>query len=371
MQDWNAGQPLPFSLQRAHKLHDLLFGEVAEQIKGKELLIVASGALTRLPFQVLVADREEQSETVSREVFAAASWLGRQQAVTVLPSVSSLNALRALTPRSRARRPFIGFGNPLLVGQEGNNRSAWNKQSCVGRAPDSILQAYAKSMISGVTSLFRGGRANVDHIRSQEPLPETADELCEVARSVGVRHPNSSVFLGAKATEASIKNLSRNGSLAKYKILHFATHGLLAAETAMLAKGELQPALILTPPDKATELDDGLLTTSEVTALRLDADWVILSACNTAGGQRDDAEALSGLARAFFYAGARALLVSHWYVYSKATVDLIKRTIREMTSNVRLNRAQALRRAMRHMIESDSEAWHPSKWAPFVVVGQN
>jgi CHAT domain-containing protein len=155
----------------------------------------------------------------------------------------------------------------------------------------------------------------VEELRRQHPLPETADELCAIARDF--RAPESDIYLGARATERTIKGLSASGSLKAHRIVHFATHGLLAGETASLAKALAEPALLLTPPDTASEEDDGLLTASEVAQLDLNADWVILSACNTAGASDTlGAEALSGLARAFFYAGARALLVSHWYVDS-------------------------------------------------------
>ena len=87
-----------------------------------------------------------------------------------------------------------------------------------------------------------------------------------------------------------------------------ATHGLLANESQDVAQAAAEPALLLTPPQRASEEDDGLLTASEVAQLKLDADWVIMSACNTAAGDKLDTEALSGLARAFFYAGSRALL---------------------------------------------------------------
>ena len=79
-------------------------------------------------------------------------------------------------------------------------------------------------------------------------------------------------------------------------------------------KGLGEPALVLTIPKEATPLDDGLLTANEIAQLKLNADWVVLSACNTAAGDKPGAEALSGLARTFFYAGTRALLVSHWAV---------------------------------------------------------
>jgi CHAT domain-containing protein len=129
--------------------------------------------------------------------------------------------------------------------------------------------------------------------------------------------------------------------------------------------------LLLTPPERGTVADDGYLSASEIAALKLDADWVILSACNTAAGEAKDAEALSGLARAFFYAGARALLVSHWYVESGATVALITGAFAELKANPKLGRAEALRRSMLALIDGASDAQaHPAAWAPFVVVGE-
>ena len=133
----------------------------------------------------------------------------------------------------------------------------------------------------------------------------------------------------------------------------------------------VEPGLILTPPTAASELDDGYLSSSEIAALRLDADWVILSACNTAAGNAADAEALSGLARAFFYAQARALLVSHWAVASDAAVKLVTTAMQELERNRTIGRAEALRRAMQKLIETGSARdAHPSVWAPFVVVGE-
>jgi CHAT domain-containing protein len=95
---------------------------------------------------------------------------------------------------------------------------------------------------------------------------------------------------------------------------HFATHGLLAGESEAILKAKAEPGLILTPPKDGTppselEEDDGLLTASEVAQLELDADWIVLSACNTAAGDKGDAEALSGLARAFGACAASVALV--------------------------------------------------------------
>jgi CHAT domain-containing protein len=230
------------------------------------------------------------------------------------------------------------------------------------------------------SALAGGAVANLDHLRVQAPLPETADEVCDVARAIGGSVED--MRIGARATETEVKRLSSSGDLAKYRILHFATHGTLAGQL----QGTSEPGLILTPPKSATAEDDGYLSGSEIAALKLDADWVILSACNTAGpagggqgesaGEGEAAEALSGLARVFFYAGARALLVSHWEVDSDAAVKLVTGAMREMTNDTSIGRAEAFRRAMLAAMADTTRppnwvpVWHPSVWAPFVVVGE-
>jgi CHAT domain-containing protein len=180
------------------------------------------------------------------------------------------------------------------------------------------------------------------------------------------------VLLGGFATETRLKELSESGQLADFAIIHFATHGLLTGELL----GAAQPGLILTPPTTddpgALENDDGYFSAAEIATLFLDADWVVLSACNTAGPSGETSEALSGLARAFFYAGTRALLVSHWAVESKAAVKLATRAFAEMAARPSVGRAEALRFAMRELIENgDLADAHPARWAPFVVVGES
>jgi CHAT domain-containing protein len=157
-------------------------------------------------------------------------------------------------------------------------------------------------------------------------------------------------------------------SLCDYRIIYFATHGLVAGDI----KGLGEPSLALTLPQQPTEKDDGLLTASEIAALSLNADWVVLSACNTIAGDKPGAEALSGLARAFFYAGARALLVSHWAVDSSAATRLTTATFDIVKSNPKLGRAEGLRRAMLAYMNdaADPRRAYPAFWAPFVVVGE-
>jgi CHAT domain-containing protein/tetratricopeptide (TPR) repeat protein len=352
-----APKVLPFSHDRAHKLYSALFGKVQDLIKGKELLIVASGPLAQLPFHVLVARAPTSDD------HRTVHWLARDHAVTVLPAASSLKALRRVGKPSAAPRPMLGIGNPLLDGPDATyaNRAklAKEKQLCPGSHSQNIAASIGRR--GGLT----GVRTNVADIRSQVPLPETADELCAVAQTLKAR--SDEIRLGARATEREIKRLHSNGELAKYRMLHFATHGVLSGQL----DGAKEPGLILTPPDTASDEDDGYLSASEIASLRLDADWVILSACNTAGGASANAQTLSGLARAFIYAQARALLVSHWEVDSNATVKVVTTAIGELARSAKVGRAEALRRSMLALIEKgEPHEAHPAFWAPFVVVGE-
>jgi CHAT domain-containing protein len=169
-------------------------------------------------------------------------------------------------------------------------------------------------------------------------------------------------------SEAALKKISLN----RYRVIHFATHGLLAGEYTKLSSARSEPALVMSPPDNPSEEDDGLLTASEVAGLKLDADWVVMSACNTAGGDEQGAEALSGLARAFFYAGARALMVSHWAVDSYAATMLTSRTFAELRNDKTIGRSEAFRRAMLALMSDPDRPWtaEPAVWAPFFVVGE-
>src|SRR5262245_41382128 len=141
--------------------------------------------------------------------------------------------------------------------------------------------------VRGVSEYFRGALGDVSALRHLAPLFDTADELKAIAASLGA--PAKELILGANASETRVKSLSGSGRLAEYSVVAFATHGLVAGDI----KGLAEPALALTVPDEPTEADDGLLTASEVATLKLNADWVILSACNTAAGGKPGAEALS------------------------------------------------------------------------------
>jgi CHAT domain-containing protein/tetratricopeptide (TPR) repeat protein len=359
----------PFDFAGAYELYKALFGPAETMIQGKKLILVPSGPLATIPFHVLLTEEPSPGLAERADGIAGAPWLVKRFATSVLPSVASLKALRQFAKKSHASRPFIGFGNPLLDGRKTDPldiqraKQARLRQHCP--EPAGPQQALLQTRGRRTVSTLAGGKAEISELKMQSPLPETADELCAVARSFGPA--SGDVRLGADATETEVKALNQAGRLADYRIVHFATHGALAGQV----RGSVEPGLLLTPPEQATALDDGYLTASEIASLKLDADWAVLSACNTAGAERAGAEAFSGLARAFFYAGTRALLASHWAVSSDAAVRLTTGTIEALSQDPKIGRAEALRRAMVSLIENPAPGTsHPSVWAAFVVAGE-
>ena len=369
--DHAIGKPLPFDHTRAYKLYQALFGQLKGFIKGKHhLMIVPSGPLTQLPFQALVTERPEENGDNK-----STAWFVREHAFTVLPAVSSVRALRRVARPSAATRPMIGFGNPLLDGEQNHPRfGAYFKQRAQlarekQRCPETMWRRLASlfSLRRGVAQVeTREGLADVAFVRQQMPLPDTADELCAVAHDVGA--PADDIYLGERATEREVKRLSASGELAKYRIVHFADSRRAGRTDA----GQLRAG---PSADAAPKPERGRRRLShrvrDRQRLKLDADWVILSACNTAAGGAQGAEALSGLARAFIYAQARALLVSHWEVDFAATVKLITGAMRRLAANKSMGRAEAMRQSMLALIDKGTpQEAHPAYWAPFVVVGE-
>ena len=242
------GEPLPFDLGTARELYAQLLAPFADLTRDKQLIIVPSGPLTSLPFHVLVTEARNEADSAG----LPRAWLVLAQAITVLPSVGSLQALRKLPP-SQASDPYIAFGNPLLDGVAGDGvraKLARAKQSCPQEVESPRRRvATAGRGTPGLGDIFRGG-IDLALLRAQAPLPETADELCAVAKSLGaLGREADTVWLGARATEASLKALSRAGTLARYRVLHFATHGVLAGESETILKAKAEPGTVAQPAE--------------------------------------------------------------------------------------------------------------------------
>ena len=326
----------PFPAEASYELYQKLFGSADTLIAdAKNLIVVPDGALESLPLAVLITSRPVDAGGKAVDPKSLA-WLIRRQALTTTPAASSFVSLRNLSFGRPARNPFAGFGNPDFKGTGG------------GRGIDTM-------------SLYKGSQAVAERLRGLPSLPETADELRAEAKLLGASE--SSLHLGGDASVTTVKSLD----LSNTRVIAFATHAGVAGELAAVT----EPALALTPPARPTPDDDGLLRASQVSQLKLNAEFVILSACNTAASDgTPGAEGLSGLAKAFFYAGARSLLVSHWEVQSDPTLKLTTGLIRALAADPSIGRAEALRRSMLAMIDSTGDDTHPAAWAPFVLAGE-
>jgi CHAT domain-containing protein len=262
-------------------------------------------------------------------------------AVSQVPSARAYISLRqAGRVRQTPPRPFLGLGDPLLTGSTSSG----------GTAALEALAVSCRENSPVAPALLRG----------LAPLPDTAEEVRTVAAALG--GGADSVLLGAAASESAL----RAHPLDQYRILYFATHGLLPGELHCQA----EPGLVLSPPAAAarnTE-EDGLLEAGEVATLRLNADLAVLSACNTAaaGGGHFGGGALEGLADAFFNAGARAVLASHWEVPSAATAGLMTGVFQRFGRDGGL--AEALRQSQLERI-GDPKTAHPFYWAAFTLIG--
>jgi CHAT domain-containing protein/Tfp pilus assembly protein PilF len=329
-----------FDVDLARTLYDQLLAPIAPLLEdAHHLLLVADGPLESLPFHLLVT-AEPAVPLKKIADYRKVPWLARTYATTTLPAVSSLRALRRFAGAAHAPEPFLGVGDPMLDADPGATRS-----------------------VTAAGLITASGLADTQRLRAIPALPETAGELLAMADTL--KAGRDSLVLQDRATERAVKA----AALDRYRVLAFATHGLVAGDLNNLA----EPALVLTPPEVPTKEDDGLLTASEVARLKLDADWVILSACNTAAPDgTPGAEGLSGLAKAFLYAGSRALLVSHWPVNSHAAVVLTTGAISALAADPGIGRAEALRRSMVAMLSDPAPTYfaHPLFWAPFVVVGE-
>jgi CHAT domain-containing protein len=354
-----------FDLALSHDLYKTLLEPVKATWGGaRSLIVVTNGALGLLPLGVLTTAPHELSK--DGPIFAGyrvVPWLSRSYAVTMVPSASALRTLRRLPAGSSKRQKLIAFGDPWFN----------EKQAAEATAGD-VQLAAAEVQTRGIPLKRRAG-PQTDSMDSVElgqlpRLPDTADELRSIALALEA-DPTKALYLGKDANEQLVKKIDLSG----FKIIAFATHGLVPGEL----DGLDQPALALSAPSVADVEGDGLLTMQEILSLKLDADWVVLSACNTGAGAGAGAEAASGLGRAFFYAGTRAILVTHWSVHSQSARELVTDLFRRQAADAKLSRGEALRQASMALLDGkgftddkDETVFayaHPLFWAPYSIIG--
>jgi len=360
-----------FDLDTAYILYKSFLEPVRSGWKNaKSINVVPHGSISYLPLSILLTKKTklQVDKEILFENYKRAPWLIRHHAITVTPSVSTFVILRAMSQAERTNLPFVGFGDPYFSEQQAK------------AASDQKEKIHVRTIKDHHDYDLRG--MSVERIKTDQldsaglsilpRLPETAEEILSMALAVNA-DPDRDVFTGVKANEHRIKTMD----LSRYKIIAFATHGLAPGDL----DGLLQPALALSSP-KVVGIDgDGLLTMEEIFCLQLNSDWVVLSACNTGAGKEQGAEALTGLCRAFFYAGARALLVSNWSVETTSAKKLTTRLFQYQKEDKTLSRTRALQKSILSLIDDPgikdeasgkivASYAHPIFWAPFVIVGE-
>jgi len=362
-----------FNLKLAHNLYTQLLKPVEDSWQeAKELLIVASGPLGPLPFSVLPTAQVSPTRG-QRTLFSEyrdVPWLIRKVALIRLPSASSYVSLGQVSSSVKGRKAFVGFGDPYF-------------------SPKQLADAKANKSLEPVHLYSRGVRLQVRSVRGIKEvsiddesltslqmeqlkrLPDTGEEIKSIASALGANQAQD-VFLGVDASEKRIKTMN----LSNQRVVVFATHALLPGDL----DGLDQPALAFSSPTVTGDNEDGLLTMSEIFRLKLNSDWVVLSACNTGAGGGAGAEAVSGLGRAFIYAGSRAILVSMWPVETSSARKLTTGIFHYQSEDRTLPRAKALQKSILELIDNQvfkdettgkivASYAHPFFWAPFIIVG--
>jgi len=345
----------PFPFESSSELYDMLIRPFEKQLSDVDRLVISPDVvLSSIPFSILTKDIEMQKSNINSKIekttrgigsthsvntnnLGKTEWLINDYAIATVPSVYSYIELeKENNKKAHNLESFAGIGNPILSGD------------------GSVL---TRGVMFGDYDM----RGNISRsISSLSPLPETEGELKEIASMFD----KSKILVGKDATEVNVNNMD----LSKFNVISFATHALVSNQIDDL----FEPSLVLTPIQEGNSENDGLLTASEVSELDMNADIVLLSACNTASSfGESNSQGLSGLANSFFQAGAKSLLVSYWSVISESAVDITTRMFK--SSNKGRSYAHKHRGAVLDLLREtkDLSKLHPSYWSPFSVIGVN
>ena len=329
---------------QATALSRMLLGSVASQLGNKRLAVVASGALEYIPFAALpdpMASANYQPLIAAHEVVN-------------LPSASSLAVIRSETAgRRTAEKTVAVLADPVFETNDPRVALARGKKTTgagdayAQPAPEAIAANLQRAVRTFDTSAGRAGLTRLPFSREEAEAIATLAPASQVLKATGFR---------ANRATATSEELSR------YRIVHFATHGLLNSEHPELS------GLVFSLVDETGKPQDGFLRLHEIYNLRLPADLVVLSACQTALGKEFKGEGLVGMTRGFMYAGAERVVASLWQVDDLATSGLMERFYRGMLKDGQ-RPAAALRSAQLEMMKQRRWA-SPYFWAAFVLQGE-
>ncbi|RYH05704.1 CHAT domain-containing protein [Tropicimonas sp. IMCC6043] len=322
-------------------MYDILFAPFEDYIGGlSNITVVPDQSAQEIPLGILARPAPSMDPKLGAG-YGDFRFLGLTHALRLVPSPRTFVQLRTAPPGVEGRDGFVGFGDPVLEGESGGSRNNVTRaaiNNSTGLADPTVVK------------------------KAFERLPVTAKEVNEMAK---IAPPEErQILLQGQATEAAAKDVDYQGT----GVIAFSTHAIVSGAFDNLN----EPALILTPPAEATERDDGLLTVSEIAQLDLNAEIVVLAACNTASASgRPGAPGLSGLASGFFRAGAQSLVVSHWTILSQTPFLLMPRFLTLAAGDTNVSPAEALRISMVEVANDDRLAnlSHPALWGAFSLVG--
>jgi CHAT domain-containing protein len=363
-----------FDMASSYALYRQLLLPVAAGWKdAQDLIVVVSGPLGTIPLSILPTAPVELGPEIGLlfERYKEVPWLIRNVSITRTPSATAFVTLRTIPEGPPGRKAFAGFGDPLFNLEQlaqAEKETSENKIFLATRGGRMYVRGIR---ITAKGALDQTDISSVD-IGMLNRLPDTREEILSIAGATGA-NPHTDTFLGKQAAERRVKTMN----LADRRVIAFATHALIPGDL----DGLHQPAIALSAPIVTNDNDDGLLTMEEILKLRLNADWVVLSACNTGAAQGAGAEALSGLGQAFFYAGSRAMLVTMWPVETTSAKKLTTGLFELQKANASLTRSRALQQSILKLIDDPglqdqasgkivASYAHPMLWAPFIIVGE-
>ena len=312
--------------EAAAGLSRMLLGPVASELKQKRLAIVAEGVLQYVPFSALPSP------------VSTAKPLVVDHEIVTLPSASVLAVLREETPRKQASKAVAVLADPVFSASD--PRLAKNGGAVVEASPSG--DAYRSAAESGLGSLVR--------------LRFSRQEAEEIARLAGDKRNLKALDFAAN------RSVVTDAKLSDYRIVHFATHGLINNQNPNLS------GVVLSLVDEQGRPQNGFLRLYDIYNLKLDAELVVLSACQTALGKEIRGEGLVGLTRGFMYAGAPRVVASLWRIDDRASADIMSRFYSAMLKDG-LRPAAALRAAQVSMLRE--KRWQsPHYWAAFTIQGE-